>query len=98
MDSRSASSCWPCNRSDYGAMNQSIHDVVAATLAELGVPIPTDIVQTMLMRDGYFVGHKLRYNGGHAIWLAGGGAIEFYDGQGKLLKAIALEAEKGAAA
>ena len=79
-------------------MDQSIHNLVAATLAELGLPGPTNFIQTMLMRDGYFVGHKLRYDGGHAIWLAGGSTIELYDEQGTLLKIVALEAGKGAAA
>ena len=79
-------------------MNESIHDLVAATLAELGLPGPTNFIQTMLMRDGYFVGHKLRYDGGYTIWLAGGNTIEFYDEQGKLLKTVTVGVEKGAAA
>ena len=65
---------------------------MAATLTELGLPAPTNFIQTMLMKDGYFVGHKLRYDGGYAILRAG--TIEFYDGQGRLLKTDA----QGAAA
>ena len=76
----------------------SIHDFMAATLAELGIPTPTPIIQTMLMRDGYFVGHKLRYDGGHAILRADGRTMEFYDEKGKLLKTITREAGKEAAA
>jgi hypothetical protein len=79
-------------------MDQSIQERVAVTLAELGLPTPTNIIQTMLLKDGYFVGHKLRYDGGHAILLAGGSSIEFYDGEGKLLKTVVLESENGAAA
>ena len=81
-------------------MDQSIsnHDFMAATLAELGIPDPSPIIQTMLMRDGYFVGHKLRYDGGHAVWLAGSSTIEFYDEKGERLKTITLEAGKGVAA
>ena len=75
-----------------------IHDLVAATLAELGIPAPSPIIQTMLMKDSYFVGHKLRYDGGHAIWSASGSTIEFYDKKGNLLKTVAFEAGKGAAA
>ncbi len=73
-------------------MDQSIQERVAATLAELGLPAPTSFIQTILMKDGYFVGHKLRYDGGYAILRAG--TIEFYDGQGRLLKTDA----QGAAA
>jgi hypothetical protein len=79
-------------------MDKSIHEVVTATLAELGLPAPTNVIQTMLMGDGYFVGHKLRYDGGHAIWLAGSNTVEFYAEDGTLLKAVALEAGRGAAA
>ncbi len=76
----------------------SIHDMVAATLAEMGIPAPSAFLETMLMHDGYFVGHKLRYEGGHAICLAGGSTIEFYDENGKLLKTVTSEDGKGAAA
>ena len=76
----------------------SIHELVSGTLAKLGVPAPATVIQTMLMKDGYFVGHKLRYDGGYAICLAGGNIIEFYDEQGTLLTTVALEAETGAAA
>jgi hypothetical protein len=48
-------------------MNQPIHDLVVATLAELGMPTPSDFHQTMLVKDRHFVGHKLRYDGGYAI-------------------------------
>jgi hypothetical protein len=79
-------------------MDQSILIVVATTLSELGLPAPANIIQTILMHDGYFVGHRLRYDGGWAVWLAGGSTIDFYDEQGTLLKTIGLEDEKGAAA
>ena len=44
-----------------------MNDILAATLTELGLPAPTNIIQTMLMHDGYFVGWKFRYDGGHAV-------------------------------
>ncbi len=52
----------------------------------------------MLMQDGYFVGHKRRYDGGDAIRLAGGSTIELYDEQGKSLRTVGLEDGRGAAA
>lgn len=76
----------------------SVHDLVAATLTELGLSVPTNVIQTMLMKDGYFVGHKFRYDGGYAVMRTGGSTIDFYDDDGKLLKTVAVEAEKGAAA
>ena len=79
-------------------MDPSIHDLVAATLAELGLPAPTNFIQTMLMKDRYFVGWKFRYDGGYAVLRAGANTIEFYDEEGTLLKTVGLEDGKGAAA
>ena len=79
-------------------MDTSIQDLVAATLAELGLPAPTNIIQTMLMHDGYFVGWKFRYDGGYGVLHAGGNTIEVYDEQGTLLKTVALEDKRGEAA
>ena len=79
-------------------MDQSIQERVAATLSELGLPAPTNIIQTMLMHDGYFVGWKFRYDGGCAVLHAGGNTIEFYYERGTLPKIVALEDERGAAA
>jgi hypothetical protein len=79
-------------------MDQSIQEKVAATLAELGLPAPTNIIQTMLMRERYFIGWKFRYDGGHAILGAGGDTIELYDEQGRLLKTTAIKGATGEAA
>ena len=75
----------------------AIHDVLAATLAELGLPAPTNVIQTMLMRDGYFVGQKFRYDGGCAMMRAGSGTMEVFDEQGTLLKTVAFGTEQEAA-
>jgi hypothetical protein len=79
-------------------MGKSIHELLAATLTELGQPAPSDILQTMLTKDGYFVGWKFRYDGGYAISLAGDNRMEFYDEDGNLLRTVTVEADKGEAA
>jgi hypothetical protein len=75
----------------------SIHDLLAATLTALGLPVPSDIIQTMLLKDRYFVGHKFLCGGGYAIMPADGRTAEFYDEQGTLLKTVAVDAAKDAA-
>ena len=75
----------------------SFQELVTATMTELGMPAPANFFHTMLIRDNYFVGHKFRYDGGHAILRADGNTMEFYDGQGELLKTVALGAERDAA-
>ena len=78
----------------------TIHDAVTAVLAEIGFcSTPTALLRTVLIRDGYFVGHKYRFDGGWATWLAKTNVIEVYDDDGKLLKTVAVETtEKGSAA
>jgi hypothetical protein len=78
-------------------MGPSIPERVATSLSELGLPAPADIVQTMLMHDGYFVGWKVRYDGGYAILHTDNNAIELYDEQRTLLKTVALGTEREAA-
>ena len=79
-------------------MSKSIGEVVAATLNDLGLPVPADIIKTVLLKDRYFVGYKYRYDGGYAIVQAGCDTIEFYAEDGKLLTSAAIEADKRAAA
>jgi hypothetical protein len=78
-------------------MDDSIHRLLASALAELGLSAPADLIQTMLMHDGYFAGWKLRYDSGHALLPAGSNTLELYDERGQMLKAVALEAKKDAA-
>lgn len=79
-------------------LSQSIGEVLATTLNDLGLPTPADIIQTVLLKDRYFVGHKYRHDGGYAIMRAGSNTIEFYTADDKLLTSVAIETDKGAAA
>jgi len=76
---------------------QSVPEQVASNLAELGLPEPGHFFKTMLMHDGFFVGWKCHYDGGHAILHANDNTMGFYDEQGRLLKTVALQAERHAA-
>ena len=79
-------------------MDKSTQKAVAAALAELGLPGPTNIIQTMLVQYGHFVGYKLRYDDGYAIWWSSKDTIELFDDQGELLKVVAFATENGTAA
>lgn len=80
------------------AVSVLIQELVVATLAELSMPAPTDIIQSTLLKDGCFVGHRFRYDGGHAILNAASGVIEFFSADGTLLRRITIEDGKGRAA
>ena len=71
---------------------QSVSLIVAATLKEMGFGADaTALTCTALIRDGYFVGHKFRFERGCAVWLAENNVIEVYDDAGKLLRAVGVE-------
>ena len=74
-----------------------MEDVVTATLREMGLCATP--MHTALIQDGYFVGHKYRFEGGYAVWLIEENAIEVYDDEGKMLKTVSLaETNKKSAA
>jgi len=79
-------------------MNESISDLLVAALTELGLPAPSDFIQTMLVKDHRFVGHKVRYDGGYAVLRAGGNSLDLYDGHERLLRSVSLGSENGTAA
>ena len=68
-----------------------IYLLVEATAYELGMPAPITVSESLLVRDGCFIGHKFRFDGGYAIWGEGWNSVEFYDDAGKLLKMVAVE-------
>ena len=78
-------------------MNESISDLMAAALADLGLPAQTSTILTMLIRDSRFAGHKFTYDGGYAVLWADGDTLDLYDDSGKWLKQVAVEIKKGAA-
>ena len=69
----------------------SIYDIVVATFARLGMPSPTDVWDTFLIKDGCFIGHKFHCDGGYAIWASGWGAVEFYAEDGTFLTLAAVK-------
>lgn len=67
-----------------------IYDLVIATFFKLGMPLPIDVCETLLIEDGCFLGHKFHCRGCYALWGVGWNAVEFYDEQGALLKMVAV--------
>jgi len=68
-----------------------IHNLVASTFSKLGMPPPIDVCETLLVKDGVFIGHKFHCDGGYALWGAGWNSVEFYDQNGRLLKMVAIK-------
>ena len=76
---------------------ESVSEVVAAALRGMGLEADEAALnRTILIRDGNFVGHKFRFDGGYALVTEG--VVEVYDDSGRLLKTISGETgEKKAA-
>jgi hypothetical protein len=79
------------------AQAHSILDDVATILTEMGIPT-VSLVHTILLREKFFVGHKLRFDGGYAVWLAEKNLVEVYGEGGKLLKTATLQSDEKEAA
>jgi len=74
------------------ATQARIHQIVANTLRELGIPDAKFSVAntTILIRDGYYVGRSLVCGHIRVVLLADGEKIEFYDSSGGLLRQICV--------
>lgn len=72
----------------------SIHDFVKNALPTMGIPAPASLACTLLLQEGRLFAQKYRYEGGYAVWLAGSGAVEFFDQDGTLLRSVAVELPK----
>ena len=76
----------------------TIPDQVVETFTNLGIPVASEMVSTILIRDGPFVGRKFHYQSAHAIRFARSSIIKFYDETGKLLKTMTCSTGREAAA
>jgi hypothetical protein len=64
---------------------ESVSEVVAAALRGMGLEADEAALnRTILIRDGNFVGHKFRFDGGYALWLAEKGVLEVYTDSGNM--------------
>jgi hypothetical protein len=79
-------------------MLETIHDAVVAVLHSMGLCDDSgSLIRTILLRDRHFVGHKYRFDGGYATWIAAKNTIEVFGDDGKLLKTVALGRSEEAA-
>jgi hypothetical protein len=79
---------------DSTSASPSPYDRVVAALREMGASAPDSVIETLYVRDGSFLGHVYRHEGGHAVWYLGSPTIEFYDRNGNLLRMVSLVASK----
>ena len=74
---------------DANATQDVIQHVLTQTFAELGAT--GSVVRTILLRENYYAGQRIRCDGVQAVILAGGMVVDFYDETCGLLKTVSLE-------
>ena len=74
------------------AGGDKVWKLVTDMLTELGKPdVDLSCVnRTVLIRDGYYVGHSMQYEDIRIVLHSGGECIEFFGEDGALLKTITL--------
>ena len=77
-------------------MQADMYRAVIEALAELGKPHANLCCLNLkvLIRDGYYAGHTVQYKDIRLVLLASENLIEFYGGDGTLLKTVAVDQDR----
>lgn len=51
---------------------------------------PADVIETILIREGHYVGRRFRVDGAHAVWLESEAEIRIWADSGELVEVIRL--------
>ena len=70
--------------------------LITAVFSELGVNPP--FIETILLRDRFYVGRKFRAGGFQVIWWVEMNLVEVFDEDGQVVKTIGLEQKLGKSA
>ena len=83
---------------DYSIEPDSLHQTIAAGLADLGMPDLPCRSTTFLIHDGYCFGQRFVFDGVQAVWLIAENVVQFYDENGRVLKSVDVGAVQREAA
>lgn len=72
----------------------ALFQTISTAFAELGASEPQAISRSLLLREGFFVGHRFRCGELQAIWSPDSGVVEFFDPDGEPLRSVSLEQEE----
>ena len=75
---------------DTGTEVDPLHQTIAESLSELGLPDLRCRSTSFLVQDGYCTGQRFLFNGIEAIWLIAENVVRFYDETGRTLKAVGV--------
>ena len=77
-------------------MQADMYRAVIEALAELGKPHAnlSCLNLKVLIRDGYYAGHTIQFEDIRLVLLAGKNRIEFYGGDGTLLKTVTVDQDR----
>ena len=69
-----------------------------AAARELISEYGSEIVESILLKNGHYIGRKFRFDGGYAIWECSEPQLSIYNQDGTLIKRITLKVEQRQAA
>ncbi|QDU96283.1 hypothetical protein Pla8534_41030 [Lignipirellula cremea] len=61
---------------------ERVRQLIQSRFVELGASPDAPVQETILIRDGYYCGRKMRCDGLQAIWFVEENEIKFYDRDG----------------
>jgi hypothetical protein len=70
-----------------------LHHLVVEGFRVLGADDHEAVSRFILLRENRFAGQRYCCHDLQAVWLAGEDALQFYDGEGNLLRTVPMEAE-----
>jgi hypothetical protein len=70
-----------------------LHQRVVEGFRVLGASDPEAISQSILLRELRFVGRRFRSDGMQAVAMADQDTLQFYDGEGNLLRTVPVDGE-----
>lgn len=65
---------------------ECIRREVATTFEDLGAARGDCVIETLLIRDGYYCGRRFYCDGYQAVWFVEENQIKYFDAQGQLVK------------
>jgi hypothetical protein len=66
----------------------AVRDLAAKTLSDLGIVAGELECESLLIRDGYYVGRHFRFAAARAVWFVDANTFKFYGANGQLLKVL----------
>lgn len=76
----------------YPRPTDPVRAQIVARLEQLQFAVGDGVLETILIRDGHYIGRRFRVDGAHAVWIHAEPDIRFWSDAGELLDVLKLDA------